>query len=332
MTRNKTPKVLMLGTGFHRQLGRSVDSPLVCWRHLLMGAANGLRLSRWRPTSECHALAWEELILALGSRQRHKRRSAAELEADLRMAVAQVLHDRVREPRLQDDALGDGSPLAAIHRLMRAGPLHIIDFNHDSTLLAMLGVSPQSEIKRIPIKVERIGSRGAAVVRTDDLVSLYRRFPVGGDLRTWIWKPHGVCSEPNSIRMGLRDYGLQPVLVKYAFENYKCAERTWVQGARNVRQRISSAVLRLDQTSGAAKLEDTWVTRLLAFPCTMIGLSLSPAEWGLYWLFAQRARNYLRRGKAPQAQLVAAGGNELPAGVEQCSFKSWNAAWEHLGR
>jgi hypothetical protein len=248
------------------------------------------------------------------------------------MAVAQVLHDRVREPRLQDDALGDGSPLAAIHRLMRAGPLHIIDFNHDSTLLAMLGVSPQSEIKRIPIKVERIGSRGAAVVRTDDLVSLYRRFPVGGDLRTWIWKPHGVCSEPNSIRMGLRDYGLQPVLVKYAFENYKCAERTWVQGARNVRQRISSAVLRLDQTSGAAKLEDTWVTRLLAFPCTMIGLSLSPAEWGLYWLFAQRARNYLRRGKAPQAQLVAAGGNELPAGVEQCSFKSWNAAWEHLGR
>jgi hypothetical protein len=76
------------------------------------------------------------------------------------MAVAQVLHDRVREPRLQDDALGDGSPLAAIHRLMRAGPLHIIDFNHDSTLLAMLGVSPQSEIKRIPIKVERIGPVG----------------------------------------------------------------------------------------------------------------------------------------------------------------------------
>ncbi len=74
------------------------------------------------------------------------------------------------------------------------------------------------------------------------------------------------------------------------------------------------------------------MTRVLTFDCTMIGLSLSTSEWGLYWLFVQRARNYARRGQRPAAEhCIVCDSRALP-GVTHRVSHSWSAAWESIGR
>lgn len=170
-------------------------------------------------------------------------------------------------------------------------------------------------------------------LRHDDFTSLYRRFPIGKDKRVWLWKPHGYSSEPSTIRMGLRDYGLQPMLALLAFKQFKQAERRWMGNTKvDKQQRVRKEVESLDHCGGTPSLENNWMTRVLALDCVMIGLSLSRSEWGLHWLFTQRSRNYARRGKCPAVEQWIACDSAIPPGVTHRVSSSWDAAWRSIGR
>jgi hypothetical protein len=134
--------------------------------------------------------------------------------------------------------------------------------------------------------------------------------------------------------MGLRDYGLQPALAAFAFDQFKRAERKWREaGSGDVQARVRRAVADLDGPAHAPAHRaacDNWMTRVLAIECTVIGLSLSPTGWGLHSLLVQRARNYARRGILPRVrQLVAVGGCALPD-LELVTYRSWEDAWASL--
>ena len=336
-------RVLMVGAGLHCQLGYPADSPLVSCENLLKSAAARLGLDDWRSRFDNYQLAWEELVLEAAKIQRRScphrpsrlgRRPAQAAwvaEKAARRAIGEVLGAYERQRPTPPSTAGCRSVLDAMCRLNEAGPLHIIDFNFDWVLPKLLSVDLASEVKELPKVVSRDSSTRACVVRCRDFESLYRRFPVQGG-RAWLWKPHGHSRAHEGIRMGLRDYGLQPALLNFAFGHCKRAEKTWCTGSGLDQEKIRRRVIELDECSGDRRCVDTWVTRALTLECIVIGLSISQSEWGLQWLFTQRARNYARKGRLPSAQLFTKLSAGLPLGVSQSSFSSWTAVWNGIGR
>jgi hypothetical protein len=333
----------MVGAGLHSQLGRPADSPLVSWENLLTRAAGRLGLDDWRSRYDNYQLAWEELVLAATNEPQQSRwhrssrsdrwpiQAAWVAEKAVRKVIGEVLDSYERQHPTQPSSEGCRLVLNAIDRLSKAGPLHILDFNFDCVLPKLLAVDLSSCVKKRPKVLSRDAGTRLSVVRGRDLESLYRRFPVPGG-RAWLWKPHGHSVAHEGIRMGLRDYGLQPALLKYAFDQCKRAEKTWCAGRRLDQEKIRRRVIELDKCSGGRHCADTWVTRALTLDCIVIGLSVSQSEWGLHWLFAQRARNHARRGELPSAELFTELPSGLPLGVSRRSFSSWAAAWNGIGR
>jgi hypothetical protein len=333
----------MVGAGLHHQLGYPADSPLTSWKTLLTMAAEGLHLDDWRPTHDNYPLAWEELVLEATKAPRRIRshRSSRKggrsgdtpwvAEKAVRRVIGEVLDAYECQRPAPPCPKGCRLVLDAIGRLSEAGPLHILDFNFDCLLPTLLSVDLSSDAVKLPKAVSRDAGSRISVVRGSDLESLYCRFPVPGG-RAWLWKPHGYSKAHGRIRMGLRDYGLQPALLKFAFDHYKRAEKLWCLGREVDQEKIRRGVIELDGSSGAKRSEDTWVTRMLTLECIVIGLSISQSEWGLYWLFTQRARNHARKGKLPSAQMFTQWPAGLPIGVSQNSFSSWAAAWNEIGR
>jgi hypothetical protein len=333
----------MAGAGLHHQLGYPADSPLTSWKTLLTMAAEGLHLDGWRPKHDNYPLAWEELVLAATKAPRRNGSSrssklgkdlgwaAAGAESAVRKAIEGVLRDYENRYLKAPSAEGGRSVLDAVNRLIEAGPLHIIDFNFDGVLPKLLSVDLSAGPMKHPAGVAGLAPTAGQSVRADDLELPYARFEVRRGW-LWLWKPHGHRAASHGIRMGLRDYGLQPALLRLAFDRYKGVEREWNLGSGDVQKKILRKVRELDSGYVLSDPADTWVTRVIALECDVIGLSLSEGEWGLHWLFTQRARNYVRRGELPSARLFSELSAGLPFGFSQSGFSSWTAAWNGIGR
>jgi hypothetical protein len=131
--------------------------------------------------------------------------------------------------------------------------------------------------------------------------------------------------------MGMRDYGFQPAMAAFAFSEVKAAEARWKRRApRGPRSVIEQGVKDLDLPSAPKTWANNWMTRVLACECWMIGLSVSDAEWGLHWVFNQRARNYARRD-GPTAVMMGVPHDGVPAWVKRKWYDSWDAAWHDIG-
>jgi hypothetical protein len=333
----------MVGVGLHRQLGYPPDSPLVSWHNLLSRAAGRLRLDDWRLMHGNYQLAWEELVLAAMEAPRHSASSrssesgkdfgwaAARAESAIREAIEGFLRDYESQHRETPSVRGCWSVLDAIDHLIEAGPLHIIDFNLDGVLPRLQSVGLSAGAMKHPIGVAGLAPRRGQFVRANDLELLYARFEIRR-CKAWMWKPHGHRSAGHGLRMGLRDYGLQPALLKVAFDRYKGAESKLDLASEVVQKQIRQKVRELDASSLLTDPADTWVTRVMALECDVIGLSLMQGESGLHWLFTQRARNYGRKGEMQAAQRFTEVSAGLPFGFSQSGFSSWTAAWNGIGR
>ena len=81
----------------------------------------------------------------------------------------------------------------------------------------------------------------------------------------------------------------------------------------------------------------TWVTEMLYRPVCFAGVGLSDAEFGLWWLMVQRARNLARVSPAhrpPVAILVKDDDARLnfwrtqPCGIKPLICATWDEGWE----
>ncbi len=334
-------RVLLVGAGLHRQLDLPLDSPFCSWTALLRRVALRRGVRNWSPTGSDHAVAWEDLVLQLversqGGRTNGRRKrpseacSARQAEKQLQNSVSEVL-GCTSEPCAALKGPSGRPVVDAIQRLRALGPLHIIDFNFDTVLMSHLDVKPRAGKVVMP-RVQKKGDRLPSFhFRADDLENLFRRFPVGRDGRCWLWKPHGHACNANSIRMGMRDYGLQPAMATLAFSEFKAAEARWKrQYPRDRMNAIDQGIKDLDLSSAPKTWANNWMTRVLACECWVIGLSISDAEWGLRWVLNQRARNYARRD-GPAAVMSGVRRHDVPAGVQSKWCDSWAAAWNGIG-
>ena len=142
--------------------------------------------------------------------------------------------------------------------------------------------------------------------------------------------------------MGLSDYGAQPHAIKQAVNWIKDGERkfdkenkpkAWSIYFEHLASQFSMPIDQQDSQLG------NWVAHFLYRPLYFAGVGLSDQETGLWWLLAQRARNFARIAKEDRPETVVlisskdsrrAFWSMGPFGVEALACDDWDQGWERL--
>ena len=231
-------------------------------------------------------MAWERMVLhacskgfVSGRRKwiRPRDLPAHRVDVALRAVCRDVL---ARESSGREGQYSNHPWILELRRLVRRRPVHVVDFNFDTLVADAIGVdrdsalSPRIAATRRPAKVP-------------ELTPLLTAWKLEGAPKSHYWQPHGWIGKPAGMRLGLRDFGLQASAYRWAFEHGKGLERRSQSG--------------LKKSPRLERLAASWVWNVCRYECRVVGLGVGPDEWGLQWLFVQRARNAVRHGAMPRA-------------------------------
>lgn len=197
-------------------------------------------------------------------------------------------------------------------------------------------------------KAKAAGYRGAHFggCRVNDRTNLFRRESVFADashsLPTQVWFPHGTVKRADTLRLGFRDYGFQPIAYHQGFQTFKAWERKVLQNVTSSLsgtgryEKVLAALQKMDRESHDMKravvAADHWVTRFMLSDVTIIGARLGPAETGLHWLLVQRGRNLARIEDSDRPQLRFISDETSHNPFLKCHRDppkgNWDKAWE----
>ena len=291
----------------------NVMSPVQCWDTLLLRAAKeGFR---------DHVGVWCSPL----SHQTHV------IEKEARRCVAAVLkHAAAHYP--------DSSRAQITLRNFWGA---VISLNFDAAWLPQPdGVNTQG-LSSLCFPTSKIDHREKRRLSTSTLIT-----GVDGGAHRRVWFPNGACAAPETIRMGLHDYGAAANAIQVAFAHLKKWEReNGVSGkspdaqlaACSVALRhASEGVSDLSEAMGEPPLPLTWVADFLYRPLVFAGLGMSDQESGLWWLLAQRARNLARTSTQSNAFILVDANDRQafwrnkPFGLEPIACSNWDEGWERV--
>lgn len=220
--------------------------------------------------------------------------------------------------RLQRDAesvfLFDWRPPEALHELLLSGVVtDVISLNVDLVLEHWLA-------NKLSIELPEAHHRNTKEPTNKGNLNSIRarefKKPVSGE-GVRFWYPHGDVSKPSSLQFGLSDYAKSLNWMKIAREKFKASERSDWEGQKFV----------------------TWLDPLLSTRQVLIlGASLDPADWDLWFALLCRWRNFARHETAdwyPVTKILSSTSdkrhNHVPLGyVERLESETYNSAWQCL--
>jgi hypothetical protein len=334
---------LIIGSGFHRHVfgdtEHSASRPLYDWQFLVGQVAATMQVAipdkvmspvqRWdtlvlRAAKEGfrdHAGVWRAPL----SCQTHF------IEKDARRCATAVLNEAA--------AHYPESSRAQI-------PLHnfwgaVISLNFDAAWLPQCARIKEQARNPIGLPTSRIDQRENLRLTKSVLIS-----GVDGGAHRRVWFPNGTCAAPETIRMGLHDYGAAANAIQVAVAHLKRWERVNGVSGKSPDMQLAacSVALRhasegvndLSEAMGDLPLPLTWVADFLYRPLVFAGVGMSDQESGLWWLLAQRARNLARTG-APSNAFILVDINDRPAfwrskpfGLEPVACSNWDEGWRRL--
>jgi len=257
----KNSKVLMLGSGFYSQaISNSKrdfdDNILINWSNLLLefkGVNELLRLNS--PT-----IAFEEIILNT------KGKSASAIESYLKTEICKSIKEAEQE-LFKDEHIE--SFIKETINTLTTKYSYVFDLNFTAFSETDF---VKSEIDSNHLK--RQESR------------LYDYFIKNESL---VWKPHGHVLNSDTIKLGVRDYGLTNYMYSKIFSEFKEWEKKY--SYEEVRAIIKSEDGKLLKREPIDKRYNNWLTRFMLFEVDIVGVGLSTDEVDLWWLLTQRARN-----------------------------------------
>jgi len=339
---NSLKPVLILGSGFHRHvfgdIGEDNRRTLYDWHHLVGQVAARMQVAV--PDQVMSPVQrWEMLLLFAakegyrdhkGQWRRPLELQANFIEKDARRIVAAVLNDVSQDyPK---------SLRAHIPALACWGS--VISLNFDMAWL--LNVERFEHAASVTnISSDKLDQRELRRFNTRVLIS-----GVGGGLHRSVWFPNGSCFAPETIRMGLHDYGAAPYAIQVAFSSIKRWERdVGVTGKSpevqfdmccNALRHASEGVSDFSGLMGEKPMPLTWVAEFLYRPLIFAGVGMSDQEAGFWWLLAQRARNLARTSTLSNA-FILVDVKDRPAFWRTKPFRlapiicsSWTEGWEKV--
>jgi len=321
-TRPIRPKTLVIGTGFHRQVLGNCENILTSWHALLEAVAKKKELPHSCQNEKNPTHFWELLVEEFINKK-NQQVAAAKAEKMLKKTAAELLQDEATScPR--PDNLAES--LNGFHG-------YILNLNFDHVLDEMLGAEFEkfSATTRFP----KLGSLSASMRH-----NLFARSVDKAPSRkpVTIWHPHGSIKSPETMRLGLRDYGLLPSAINTAFQTFKEWEREVCKGDDKKPMTDAQYGMALEALEALDKnpsdtrpRHDHWVTRFMLSDITIIGAGLQDSEIGLHWLLCQRQRNFNRIDATHRPET-----KYLTVDTRPCEFfttrkfPDWKAAWKSI--
>ena len=339
---------LILGTGFHRWvLGDAAARerrPLTDWSALLEGVA--IKLGVVLPDgNEDSALRWEMLLTTAAqdnflSQTRLRTTQHVAHVADKAMPVNQIERHAKKAVQSILTERSAGYPAFSMRAQLPLAPHWgaVVSLNFDKAWQQQtrsLWNFPKNE-RTVPVVV-------------DNRVEFHRlnrcqylMNSAGEPLR--VWYPNGHVQVSTSLRLGLREFGFQPVAIYQAVNALMAYENTcgakesevgfakYIQGIAPILEGQAS----LHEWLYEQRLPMTWVTEMLYRPVVFAGVGLSSAEAGLWWLLVQRARNFanVREENRPSAAILVRRDDvrlsfwqTRPCGIVPLICDDWNDGW-----
>lgn len=248
----------ILGSGFNIQAWPDSYN----WGSLLFNVAQsiGLNNTTLHSSSESGMTSiWEQLVIQCKDQMRLE--TTIKAENLLRKIVADCLK-RIENNRIQNGFLLD---------FLNLGFKDIISINFDR-LLALDDFSTNRVI--VPISKKAFNAQN----------TIFRHAQLKNKTKTRIWYAHGDTENYQTIKFGVRSYGLYIRSLSAAFKSYRdkrdetgYASKRFLSWCNNVR---SFPVGQLN-----------WFWLGLSSPIIFLGCSLSTDEWPLWWFLHQRARH-----------------------------------------
>jgi hypothetical protein len=328
----KVPQVIVVGTGFHRQVLGQADSPLSSWSELLQKVNKKCGSKIPGVSSNDPVMEWEKMALDIACKNSIM---ASKAEQFLKKKVCKVLD--IMSRKMPQSKMYEKSILC---ESLSNSPIHLISLNFDS--LAYKQLKPKrTVVSDTNSKILKKSKKESISVSKTRL--LYDRFICKSSRNiSTVWHPHGHVGRPKSLVLGMRDYGFLPPSYFYAFNQFKAWEKDVagnLEGNDKYKKLISQLAI-FDQNSSSSKIThpaDNWVTRFMLYPINFIGVGLSQVEIGMRWLLVQRSRNFARmskKGRNKNMPLVKFFGDKDPRihGVEfKCSKtkRDYDQLWEN---
>jgi hypothetical protein len=333
---------LVLGSGFHRHVFGSSNipsvRPLFDWHYLVGQVANQLQVAV--PSEILSPVQrWETLILRAVKEgyKNHKgewvgklTQQANVVEKEARCAVANIINEASQNY--------SQSTRAQIPLLDCWGS--VISFNFDA---AWLRVNPLNQSISCCNLLEHSRKLDKREYKRLTFYSLMKG--VDGAHRR-IWFPNGTSFAPETIRMGLHDYGAASHSIQVAFAHIKKWERDNGLSNKSPEAQIASctAALRnasegvnnLSEFMGEPTMPLSWVADFLYRPLIIAGVGLSDQESGLWWLLAQRARNMARTGASTNVYILVGDKDRpdfwrsRPFGIDPIVCSDWDEGWNQV--
>lgn len=312
------PPVTVLGTGFLRQIildnDAADDAPwkrLVSWPLLLESVAREKSLLNVFDSglaSSFPTLQWDELVRAhVASCDTSD--AAHKMESELKKVVSDVLAEATTHAKVYVDQ-------AKLQAFLAAAGQHIVSLNLDTLVLGDTFAG-----KTIFDKSQR----GVQHVKHGEKT---------------FWFPHGCIQKPDSIRLGLRDYGFLPHEWSTLFGGFKGFERAELANKKQPLTPEESEFVKNKLRNGEPKPQHQLLGQLMLAPLIFFGAGMSNSEWGLWWVLNQRARNLARvalRDRPPTVIVLSSQEVERlpfwctrPAGLTPIFVNNWDKGWSIL--
>lgn len=334
---------LVIGTGFHRWLigDRAGRSPIGNWNILLANTASRMHVA-WYDDSETNPVFLWERLLHTAARDGYQcndgkkqywigdgHRAICDIENDAKNVVAHVIAEECV-------AYPNKSRRAQYPLSKQWGA--VISLNFEMAWFDGVGAFIR----------DAIDSPKIATLDSDERHRLTDFLEIK-DAK--IWFPNGYVELPMTLRLGLRDFGLQPSEIRAGFEVLKQFERkvfcssnagtedqVWGRnhGHKSEYLEPNKYALPLDEPDVRAEFPLTWVADFIYRPLFFAGVGLAQEELGLWWLLNQRQRNYarVRSNKIPPVYvLVHSEDNRLkfwqtrPFGIRPIVCSNWDEGW-----
>jgi hypothetical protein len=213
---------LVLGTGFHRwALGESMQSdfmPLLDWNELLLAVARSMRVPLDR-SEHSLSLHWERLLAR--ARQNDGFGKGVDGQPDA-PAVGRLESVAKAQTAILLAELGKVYPAESqrAHFPLQSIWGAVVSLNFDAHWLGKRGLSWTSMSKDAH---DLTSVRGAGMALQSELLRLNNHivFPCVDSIARRLWFPNGFVEHPRSLRLGLREFGFQPVAIHEAFNALK---------------------------------------------------------------------------------------------------------------
>jgi hypothetical protein len=294
--------------------------------------SSSLKISLTPQALEQPTTAWEYLVTKLSTKSPKLQASVAEKK--LKKITADLI---IKEKNKRLDCYLKSPLQNELTNLLANGEVHLLNLNFDR-LAYFFNTKTQDLHKKTIPAFDKLGFDS---IRKSDIQLLFRRIRLErkskGINTSMVWHPHGCADRPDTIRMGLRDYGIMPSYYTEAFKNYKEWQRS-ILGRRSTsanpitaleHEKLLSRLHEIDSCNLGFPLNaaDNWVTRFMLLPVSMIGVGLSNDEFGLRWLLTQRSRD-LARLKTNTSSVRLYGCKYVLSGVVGVDFSDWDLAWD----